>query len=90
MNKHHVALRPEDRLRLKKLVRWGVSSAAKLTYARVLLLSDEGPDGPHWTDSRIVEALGAPQTTVRRVRRRFGIRGMDSLNHDRSKRSLIG
>ncbi|HTV47121.1 MAG TPA: IS630 family transposase [Phycisphaerae bacterium] len=89
MCKHRVSLQPDDRLWLKKLVRWGIASAAKLGHARILLLTDEGPDGPRWSDGRVVEALGVAKNTVRRVRQRFIVRGLEGcLCRSPSKQSL--
>jgi hypothetical protein len=82
-------LKPEERSRMKKLVRWGTARAAKLVYARILLLTDEGPDGPGWADGRVVHALGFAKNTIRRVRQRFAVRGLEScLTRKPSKRSL--
>jgi hypothetical protein len=89
MQKYFVKLKAKERQELRVLVRWGTASAAKLAYARVLLLADDGPDGPDWSDSRIAEALGLAWNTVRRVRKRFAEKGLDGcLARTPSKRSL--
>src|SRR5580658_10769857 len=89
MQKYFVTLTSNERSRLKVLARWGIASAAKLVYARILLLTDEGPDGSDWNDRRVAEALGVAKTTVRRVRQRFAALGLDGcLTRTPSKRSL--
>jgi hypothetical protein len=77
MQKYFVQLKPEERLRLKTFVRWGVASAASLGYARMLLLSDDGPNGMGWDDKRVAEALSVARTTVRRLRQRFALNGLN-------------
>jgi hypothetical protein len=76
-------------LELKKESPGDTASAAKLVYARILLLTDEGSNGPSWDDGQVVEALGVGKTTVRRVRLRFAVKGLDGcLTRTPSKRSL--
>jgi len=88
MQKYFVRLKPDDRTRLKRFVHWGVASAAMLGYARMLLLSDDSPGGMGWNDKRVAEALAVAKTTVRRVRQRFVLKGLDGcLTRTPSKRS---
>jgi transposase len=56
----------------------GREAAQTLTHARVLLKADQGPDGPAWTDGRIVEALEVSRPTVERLRRRYAEVGLDA------------
>jgi hypothetical protein len=50
--------------------------------ARILLLTDQGDEGPGWEDRRVAEALGCGHRTVERIRERFVTEGLDAaLNH---------
>ncbi len=71
MIRYKVTLTPEERQRLEKLVSSGKGAARKLTHARILLLADEGEQGPGRTNAAIVAALGVGERTVERVRKRF-------------------
>jgi hypothetical protein len=73
-----VTLTPAEREQLEALVRSGRRSARALTRARILLLSDQGVDGPRWEDHRVAEALGCGHRTVERVRERFVTEGIDA------------
>ena len=77
-----VHLTEEDRRSLQALVAAGAAPARKLTHARILLKTDEGPSGPAWTDARIAEALEISAASVERVRKRFVTEGAETaLNH---------
>lgn len=79
---HRVFLTDDDRAALYRLVSAGTAPTRQLTHARILLKSDEGPDGPAWTDAAITEALEIDRATVARVRRRFVREGRDAaLTH---------
>jgi hypothetical protein len=59
--KYRVRLTDEERNHLEKLVRKGKAHARKLTYARILLKSDE--HGPAWTAmsaSRMLSRRASP------------------------------
>ncbi len=66
-----VILTTEERGELQTLITQGVAPARALTRARILLKADESPDGPAWTDARIITALDVSRPTVARVRQRF-------------------
>jgi hypothetical protein len=76
--RHVVTLVPDERVQLETLTRSGKRSARTITRARVLLLADQGEDGPAWEDSRVAEALGCGARTVERVRERFVTEGLDA------------
>ena len=76
--KYRVTLTPGERAELEQLARKGKAAATKLTYARILLLVDESPEGPARSDGWIVDALGVSKNTVRRVRERFVEQGLES------------
>jgi transposase len=71
MVRNKVTLTAEERQQLEKLVSCGKGAARKLTHARMLLLADEGDQGPGRTNAAIVAALGVGERTVERVRKRF-------------------
>lgn len=71
MIRYKVTLTTEERQQLEKLVSSGKGAARKLTHARILLLADEGEQGPGRTNVAIVEALGVGERTIERVRKRF-------------------
>src|SRR5688572_2950761 len=77
-----VHLTEDDRRSLQALVAAGAAPARKLTHARILLKTDEGPAGPAWTDTRIAEALEISAASVGRVRKRYVTAGAEmALNH---------
>jgi hypothetical protein len=77
MEKYRVTLSSEERETLASLVSKGKAAARKLLRARVLLLADEGPEGPGKADTDIVDALGCGQRTISRVRRAFVTEGIE-------------
>ena len=76
--RYPVFLTDDDRAVLSRLVSSGVAPARQITHARILLKSDEGRDGPAWTDTAIAAAFEIDRSTVERVRRRFVIQGRDA------------
>lgn len=71
MVRYKVTLTADERRLLEKLVSCGKGAARKLTHARILLLADEGDQGPGRTNAAIVAALAVGERTVERVRKRF-------------------
>jgi hypothetical protein len=53
-------------------------SAIKRRHARVLLEVDQGGHGPSWTDPRTAEALELHATTIRGIRERFVLKGLEA------------
>ena len=51
-------LAPAERAELLGVVKRGKSAAWKVQRAQALLKSDQGPEGPGWTDKQIAEAFG--------------------------------
>lgn len=81
----HVRVSSEARQDLKRLVSTGSGKARMLTRARILLLSDEGPEGPSKPDAQIVESLGGCSPTVASIRKRFAQEGVESALHERPR-----
>src|SRR5262245_21784454 len=82
MDKYRVALSPEERAELERLVAAGKAAARKLTHARILLLADTAP-GPGRSDEEIVAALGVGVCAVGRVRKRLVTEGFAAALHPR-------
>jgi transposase len=81
-----VALKPEERASLEKLVSTGHTSAKRQTHGRILLKADAGLAGPGWTDEQICTALDVSPITVARVRKRFVEEGLEVVTHRRKAR----
>lgn len=64
----------------------GREAAQTLAHARILLKADEGPDGPAWSDERIVGGLEVSRPTVERIRHRFAEQGLEAALQRRPPR----
>lgn len=91
-----VTLTPEERIQLRQMIRTGNHKARKLTRARILLKADQAPEGPAWTDKKIVQALEVGLSTIERLRKRFVEEGYPAAlnrrkeNTPRLRRKLDG
>ena len=85
MNKKYIVeLTIEERQRLEELIDTGKAAKYKIRYAQMLLLADEGEQGPGWPDEQIAKAFRSHRTTMERLRRRFLEQGMDAaLEHQK-------
>ena len=81
MKKFHVTLTADERQVLHDLIATGKAAARKLVHARILLKADASPDGLHWPDWKIADALEVNIATVERVRRRFVEQGFEAALH---------
>lgn len=75
--KHSVVLDLPTRDELRRLVSTGTAHARTIQHAHTLLLTDEGEDGPAWSDEKVADALGVSDRTIARTRKRFCIEGLD-------------
>lgn len=66
--RYQVTLTTDERQELLTLVSTGKAAAYKLTRAHILLHTDQGPEGPAWSDERIAQALHVSRRTVERTR----------------------
>ena len=73
-----VELSSEERKQLKQLINTGKTAAYKQRHARILLLADEGPEGPKMTDEEIAGAVGCGRATVERIRKRLVTEGFEA------------
>ena len=78
MKKYVVRLTSEERRMLQRWVSVGKVAARKILHARILLLADQGSDGPAKTDAQIAEALSAHARTVAGVRQRLVEQGLEA------------
>lgn len=86
MNKRYIVrLTAEEREQLAGVVSKGKGSARRIVHAQILLKVDA--DGPNWIDERTAEAFRVHQSTVRSIRERFVMEGMDeALNRKKAAR----
>ena len=73
-----VTLTAEERTYLRGLISKGKAAAFKQRHARILLKTDQGPEGECWTDEKIEQALDVHSSTVERLRRRFVEEGLEA------------
>jgi hypothetical protein len=76
--KYRVTLNAEERKQLSGMTTSGKAAARKLIHAHILLKADQAPDGPAWTDERIMEAFDTSASTLRRVRQAYVEEGFDA------------
>ena len=78
--KNDIHLRPDQRTKLRGIVRTGQRKAREILYAHILLKSDRG-----WTDADIADAFDVSVDTVRRTRLRFRQGGLKAALHERPR-----
>lgn len=76
--KYVVQLTDEQRQQLERLVSSGIAPARTIRRARILLKSDCGPGGPHWSYSQVSEALDVSSVTIGSVRKTFVLGGLEA------------
>ena len=87
MKKYIVALSPDQRKLLLKLVSTGKASARMIRKARILLKSDSARENRTWSDKAISEALDVSVATIQRVRQVFVEQGFDAaIGYSRPQR----
>lgn len=79
MEKYIVKLMKDERENLLSLINKGKASAKKLTHARILLEADENEGvGKQKTDEEIAKLLHVSYQSVKRVRKRFVEKGLET------------
>ena len=73
-----VTLTSEERDHLHDLITKGKAAAYKQRHARILLKTDQGAHGEHWTDEQIERAVDVHVSTVERLRKRFVEEGFEA------------
>lgn len=76
--KYIVTMSPQERAHLRGLIAKGKAAAYKQRHARILLKTDQGEHGEHWTDAKIVDAFDVNVSTVERLRQRFVEEGFEA------------
>jgi transposase len=88
-----VELTSEERKLLKRLINTGKVAAYKQRHARILLLADEGHEGPRMIDDDVAKAVGCGSATVERVRKQLVTQGLEAAlqrpKTDRSAQRLL-
>lgn len=88
--KCRVTLTKEEREQLEAIIKEGKQSIRKFNRAKILLLADEGVEGPAMSDEKIAEKLDVSKSTVSRVRRLFitegDIKKVLNFNHQKAGR----
>jgi transposase len=87
---HTVSLAEAERLLLTEAARHPHASNRFTTRARILLVADEGEEGPGWTDTVIAEAFAVSVPTVERLRKRAAKEGVEAALEERRHRSIPG
>ena len=78
--KNQVRLKPKEQELLKQIICKGSGKARKITRCRILLLADEGK-----TDLQIMESLDVARNTVKTVRSRYLIGGLETAVNEQSR-----
>ena len=73
-----IDLDPAEREELTELVEKGTVAAYRRRHARILLLANQGADGPAWRDSRIASQVGVTVQNVERIRKRCVLEGLEA------------
>ncbi len=76
--KYIVRLSGRERSQLKTLTSTGTAAAHRIRRARILMLADEDPEGPAWTDQDVAQAVSVTVRTVENVRKRFVNQGLEA------------
>jgi len=69
--RYKVTLSSQEREELEALSKTNKTNARQFLYARALLLSDAGSDGPGWTVEETSEAMGVTPRTIEHLKKRF-------------------
>lgn len=85
-----VSLSDAERLLLTEAARHPSASNRFTTRARVLLVADQGEEGPGWSDTVIAEAFTLSVPTIERLRKRAATEGIEAALEERRHRATPG
>jgi transposase len=85
-----VSLTDAERQVLTETAREGTAPNRFATRARILLVADEGEEGPAWPDTIIAEAFAVSVPTVERLRKRATTEGVEAALEERRHRVTPG
>jgi transposase len=86
--KYIVTLTQAERQQLSDLIAVGKGAARRLAHARILLKTDQGPDGPGLLDDAIAQAVEVSSPTIGRVRKLFVEEGLEAALNRRLPRRV--
>ena len=87
---YSVSLTDAERLVLTESARESTAPNRFATRAHILLVADEGDQGPAWPDSVIAEAFAVSVPTVERLRKRAATEGIEAALEERRHRTAPG
>ena len=73
-----IDLSATEREELTDLVEKGTVAAYRRRHAKILLLADQGEDGPAWRDREIASEVGVTPQNVERIRKRCVLEGLEA------------
>jgi len=82
---HVIVLSPEERARLRSLLRRDATTAMQQRRARILLAAETRAGYPVQTDVAVATAVGVDARTVARVRAEFARAGLERALHGRPR-----
>jgi transposase len=85
-----VSLTDAERLVLTTTARDSTAPNRFATRARILLVADEGDQGPAWSDNVIAKAFAVSVPTVERLRKRAATEGIEAALEERRHRTAPG
>lgn len=87
---YSVSLSEAERLLLADAARHPSASNRFTTRARILLVADQGEEGPGWSDTVIAEAFALSVPTIERLRKRAATEGIEAALDERRHRATPG
>ena len=78
MKLYIIDLDPAEREELTELMERGTVAAYRRRHAEILLLADQGADGPAWRDTEIASHVGVTVQNVERIRKRCVLEGLEA------------
>ena len=73
-----IDLEPAEREELTELVEKGTVAAYRRRHAQILLLADQGADGPAWRDAEVASHVGVTVQNVEKIRKRCVLEGLEA------------
>ena len=73
-----IDLEPAEREQLTALVEKGTVAAYRRRHAQILLLADQGAEGPAWRDAQVASHVGVTVQNVEKIRKRCVLEGLEA------------
>jgi len=74
--RYRVTLTSQERKDLEAFTKTNKADAKQFQHARILLLCDQGPEGPAWKVAEVAEAMGVTPRMIEHLKRRFVEEGL--------------